>query len=77
MDGDFRNYHKELNVDHHASNGIATDDLYVEVKLLFTDGTPIAVPQRTKFNDKHAWDEWLHFPFKYNELPYEAVVCYL
>jgi hypothetical protein len=67
-------YSREL-YDYTNAELYKTTDVFIEVKLMFSDGTPICIPKRTKFNDKYQWDEWITFPTPYCELSHETVVC--
>lgn len=75
MEGEVSNFNRELfDLETSAFSG----DMCVEIRLEFSDGTPICLPERTDYvpfaENVRKWEKWIHFPVKYNELPDDAMV---
>ena len=60
--------------------GCPFTDMFVECKLCFEDGTEICVPSSTSHvplrDGRRQWEEWIHFPIKFHEIPSKAKIYF-
>jgi phosphatidylinositol 3-kinase len=78
LEGEISNFNRELfDLETSAFSG----DMCVEIRLEFSDGTPICQPERTDYvsfaENVRKWGKSIHFPVKYNELPDDAMLSFI
>ncbi|KAG2387755.1 hypothetical protein C9374_001349 [Naegleria lovaniensis] len=79
----FSNYYHKYGADddeYQSLIGCPFSEMIVECQICFEDGTPLCIPSLTSHvvlrEGRRQWDEWIHFPIKFNEIPSKAKICF-